>query len=167
MSVVSDVFEGPYALLAKWGVIALLIVSFGAFSWYKGDEHGTEKLTKYVAKQAVEESRIGGIRQTITNQVEAKHAKQDSAVIDRYERSIGLLVADIAAKPTVPVPVSICDDAAADKRLSDAVSAYFERDRQITAGERARVEGLLKQAERQAGQLISNQEWLKAQQKVK
>ena len=46
------IFTGPYALLAKWGVIALLAVAAGTFGWVKGNDHGTQKLLDYQAKQA-------------------------------------------------------------------------------------------------------------------
>lgn len=55
---IKELFEGPYAWLAKWGVITLLVASFGGFCWIKGDVHGTAKLTAYVGQQAVETSRI-------------------------------------------------------------------------------------------------------------
>ena len=51
-------FAGPMGALYKWGVIALLIAAFGAFSWFKGNEHGTQKLIDYQAKQATEAVKV-------------------------------------------------------------------------------------------------------------
>jgi hypothetical protein len=64
------IFSGPYALLIKWGVIAALVAAFAGFFWIKGDEHGTEKLTDYVGKQALETVRIGAARVEIVNKIE-------------------------------------------------------------------------------------------------
>lgn len=164
---IKELFGGPYAWLAKWGVISLLVVSFGAFCWFKGDMHGTDKLHKYQAAQAIETSRVIIARQAVTNTIGEKHVKEDAATVTRYKRTIGLLVAEAQARKQVPVNARICSDTSDNQRLSDAVSRYFERDRQIAAGERARITGLLEQAERQTGQLTAAQEWAKAQEKVK
>lgn len=40
------------ALLIKWAVIGLLVAAFGAWAWFKGNEHGTQKLIDYQAEQA-------------------------------------------------------------------------------------------------------------------
>lgn len=69
------IFTGPYAFLAKWGVIALLVGAFGAWSWFKGNEHGTRKLTEYKGKQAIEAVRIGAARERVTTQVITQYVK--------------------------------------------------------------------------------------------
>lgn len=51
-------FTGPYALLAKWAVIAALAVSLLGYGWVKGNEHGTAKLDAYVGAQAVQKLAI-------------------------------------------------------------------------------------------------------------
>lgn len=67
------IFTGPYALLAKWGVIAALLAGFGAWAWVKGDEHGTEKLTDYIGKQAVETLRIADARVKIVTETQTEY----------------------------------------------------------------------------------------------
>lgn len=67
------IFTGPYALLAKWGVIAALLAAFGGWAWIKGDEHGTEKLTTYIGKQAVETVRIADARVKIVRETEIEY----------------------------------------------------------------------------------------------
>lgn len=47
-------FTGPYALIAKWGVIAVLLVAALTTAWVKGNAHGTAKLDAYIGKQAIE-----------------------------------------------------------------------------------------------------------------
>lgn len=73
------IFTGPYALLAKWGIIAVLVAAFAGYFWIKGDEHGTEKLTAYIGKQAVETVRIGAARVEIVTVTETKY-------VDRIQR---------------------------------------------------------------------------------
>lgn len=75
MNAILGIFSGPYALLAKWGVIALLVLSFGGFSWVKGNQHGTAKLDAYVAKQAIETVRVAQARNVVTEKVVTKYVK--------------------------------------------------------------------------------------------
>lgn len=84
-------FTGPYATLAKWGVIALLVVSFGAFSWVKGNAHGTQKLLNYQGKQIVEASRISAARERVTEKVVVKYVKvkgDNKIVTDTVEKEV-------------------------------------------------------------------------------
>lgn len=37
------IFEGPYALLAKWGIILLLVLSFGAWSYTEGVQRESDR----------------------------------------------------------------------------------------------------------------------------
>ena len=152
----------PYRLLA----IALLIVATFAAGWVKGNDHGTAKLTAFVAKEATEASRISNIRQTITQKVEADHAKKDAATVAKYDAALRLLHANAGAKP-VPVAATICNDQAADNRLSDAIADYLAGVRSIIASERAKVAGLGKVAELQTGTLVEGQDWLTKQEAVK
>ncbi len=152
----------PYRLIA----LAILIVATFAAGWVKGDSYGTAKLTAFVAKEATEASRISNIRQTITQKVEADHAKKDAATVAKYDAALRLLNANSSTKP-VPVAATICNDQAADNRLSDAVSVHLAEVRRIIADERAAALGLFKQAESQTGQLTDAQDWLTKQGAVK
>lgn len=67
------IFTGPYTLLAKWAVIALLLASFGAFCYVKGDIHGTAKLTEYQGKQAIATVKLTAARTIIVHDVETKY----------------------------------------------------------------------------------------------
>ena len=69
------IFTGPYALLAKWGVIALLGLAIFLTGWVKGNQHGTNKLTDYQVKQATEAVRIARGRDVVTTQVVTKYIK--------------------------------------------------------------------------------------------
>ena len=69
------VFTGPYALLAKWAVIGVLLSAFGAWSWFKGNEHGTQKLIDYQAAQAIEAVRINTARSAATAKVVTEYVQ--------------------------------------------------------------------------------------------
>lgn len=64
------IFTGPYALLAKWGLIAALVSAFAGFFWIKGNEHGTQKLTDYIGKQATETVRVANARVQVVTETE-------------------------------------------------------------------------------------------------
>lgn len=95
------IFSGPYALLAKWGVIAALIGAFYAFAWFKGNEHGTQKLLDYQGRQATEAVRIGTARVEIVHEVEIKY-------IDRIQK---IYVRGATIEREVKVYVTEKDDA--------------------------------------------------------
>ena len=83
---VLSVFAGPYALLARWAVIALVVAAFGAFAWMKGNAHGTAKLHEYQAKQASEAVRLAAARERVSVQVVTKYlaAKAKTQVVTQY-----------------------------------------------------------------------------------
>lgn len=66
------IFSGPYALLAKWGVIVLVLAAAFGSGWIKGNEHGTQKLIDYQGKQAIETVRVAAERVKVVTQVETK-----------------------------------------------------------------------------------------------
>lgn len=85
------IFTGPYALFAKWGVIALLVGAFGAWSWFKGNEHGTAKLTEYIGKQAIEAVRINTARIVATERVRTVYVKvagETKVVTETVEKEV-------------------------------------------------------------------------------
>lgn len=91
------IFEGPYALLAKWGVIAALLAAFGGWAWVKGDEHGTEKLTDYIGKQAVQTVRIAAARVVIVKEIETKYVDRVRVIYQRgatIEREVKVYVTE-------------------------------------------------------------------------
>lgn len=119
-------------LLAKWGVIAFLAAAIGGFGWIKGNQHGTQKLTDYQGKQAIESIKV------ITRQGEAtertfieyvKVAGKTKVVTETVEKEVvkyvdskplalacmldnrWLRLHDAAALNAVPPPASADDDA--------------------------------------------------------
>lgn len=94
------IFEGPYALLAKWAVIGILLASFGGFCYFKGDVHGTAKLTEYQGGQAIATVKLTAARVQIVHEVDVKY-------LDRIQ-----VVHDVGAtiEKEVPIYVTAADD---------------------------------------------------------
>jgi len=65
-------FAGP---IGRWLVMGLMVAVFGAWCWFKGNAHGTAKLTEYQGRQAIEAVRIVTKRGEVTNQVITKYVK--------------------------------------------------------------------------------------------
>jgi hypothetical protein len=116
------IFAGPYALLAKWGVIALLVAAFGAFAWFKGNAHGTQKLHDYQAKQATEAVRIAQARERVTTQVIVKYVKVQGAteVVTRTVEKEVVRYADANPGYCLDADWGRLHDAAAANRLPGA-----------------------------------------------
>jgi hypothetical protein len=72
---IAAVFAGPYAMLAKWAVIGLLLAAFGGWAWFKGNEHGTQKLIDFKGELAAQAVRIGTARERVTTQVVIEYVK--------------------------------------------------------------------------------------------
>ena len=88
-------FTGPYALLAKWGVIALLVAAFGGWSWFKGNEHGTQKLIDYQAEQSRETVRLTAAREKIVRVVDVKYRDRIQTIYtqgDTIEKEVKVYV---------------------------------------------------------------------------
>jgi hypothetical protein len=126
------VFTGPYALLAKWGVIVALVGIFGAFCWFKGNAHGTAKLTAYQGAQAIESVKVitrqGVVTERIVVEYRDRVKVREGATttiereVTKYVESKPLTLAcnldlrwmrlhDAAAAGTVPPPASGTDAA--------------------------------------------------------
>jgi hypothetical protein len=148
-------------------VIALLIASFGAWSWFKGNAHGTQKLIDYQGKQATEALRIGRARDVVTTQVVKEYIRVrgktevvektvEKEVIRYAEANPGVCLDagwrrlhDAAALNTVPGPASGTDVA---PRAAEAIEG-------VTTNYAA--------AQRNADRLAALQNWVKQQQGVK
>ena len=163
-------FAGPYALAAKWGVIAVLVASFGAWAWFKGNEHGTQKLIDYRGAQAVEAVRINTARtaaavKVITRYVAVAGATKvitetvEKEVIKDADANPGLCLDagwrrlhDAAALNTVPDPRPEADGAGGAPKAAAALDA---------------VTGNYAACHRTADRLDALQGWVRAQEAVR
>lgn len=85
----------------RWIALALVLIAAAGFGYVKGDEHGTEKLTDYIGKQAKETVRIQSAREKIVTQTEIKYLDRIRVIYQKGE----IIVKE------VPVYVTPKDDA--------------------------------------------------------
>ena len=79
----------------------MLIAAFGGWSWFKGNEHGTAKLTEYIGAQAKETVRIAAVRAKVVTVTETKY----------QDRIKTIYVKGDTITKEVPVYVTKTDDA--------------------------------------------------------
>ena len=148
----------------RWAVLAVVLATSFAVYRHSLIQQGRDEILNKMAK---EELRVRNLRDGITQSLEAKHAKEVADITVRFDKFIaGLRESGSRPKP-IPVTATICNDQAADNRLSDAIADHLAGVRSIIASERAKVAGLGKVAELQTGQLITGQGWLAEQMQVK
>lgn len=151
-------------------VIALAAAAFGFYEHHKGYLAGKKEVqiefdkfknevTQAGLKAEQDRIKLQQDRDKITALQEKQHAEQDAAIRARYDAIIaGLRSAQAKgnsggnAAKSLPQPSNFSDDAAANKRLSDALFGY-----------RQGVLGLFAKAEQQTRQLTQCQDWIKAQ----
>lgn len=101
------IFAGPYGWLIKWGIIAGLVASFYAYAWFRGNEHGTQKLLDYQAAQAVEAVRVANARIQIVREVETKYVPKIQRIYVRgatIEKEVKVYVTkEDDARCTLPI----------------------------------------------------------------
>lgn len=121
-------FTGPYAMLAKWAIIGIVVLGAFITGWVKGNIHGTEKLYAYQAKQATEAARIvvkqgavtekvltkyikvKGDTEVITNTVEKEVIRYEQAKLDQCPLSVAAVsLHNSAALNKLPDPASSVD----------------------------------------------------------
>lgn len=119
-----SLFAGPYAMLARTGIVVLAAGALGAFCWVKGNQHGTEKLTDYKAAQALEATKINAARERVTKQVITKYVTQTVPKTEIVTQTVEKEVLRyVAANPTsncLDTQWRILHDAAAANAIPDA-----------------------------------------------
>src|SRR5947207_8273684 len=59
----------------RWLALAGLCAAFYFFAWYRGDMHGTEKLTEYIGKQATQAVAVITRQGAATERVVTRYVK--------------------------------------------------------------------------------------------
>lgn len=77
------IFTGPYALLAKWGLIALLIVAFGGWSYTKGVSRESDRRDA-IELEAVKKEQESHTRMVAYGVEQARAAQASSKAADDY-----------------------------------------------------------------------------------
>ena len=158
-------FAGPFG---KWAIIGILLAGAALTGWIKGNEHGTAKLTDYIAKQATEAIRIAQARAVVTERVVTKYitkiVPQTEIVTKTVEKEI--VRYETAKLDTCPLSVAAVSlhDSAASNAIPDAAKSV---DGTASGFETARLTKACTENyavyHQTANRLRSLQEWIKEQ----
>jgi hypothetical protein len=142
----------------------------GLYGWIKGNQHGTEKLNKYIGEQAIEAVRIAKGRETVTTEVVTKYVAVrgktelvtrtvEKEVVRYAETNPGFcldptwrVLHDAAAANHVPDPRLKPDAASGAPKAAEALET---------------VTGNYSACHRTADRLDALQDWVKKQQAVR
>ena len=155
----------------KWVIVLALIVGLFGYGWYKGDEHGKEKLTNYKIAQANIAAKIVVKQQKVTTEVVTKYIHDVKTIRIRGATIIKEVPIYVTTQAdnrctinngfvrvwngsitgSVPPTPGPANDSPSDTKLSDVAIAHAKE-----------VEQYNETAER----LKALQEWVVAQRKV-
>lgn len=96
------IFSGPYALLARWVVLGVACLALFGYGWFKGNEHGTERLVKYAAKQASISVKIIARQEAVTERVRTEYVNRVKVIKEKGDEITKM----------VPVHITVADDTA-------------------------------------------------------
>ena len=111
MGALLTVFSGPWAWAARLSIYAALVAAIFGFGWVKGDEHGTEKLTEYVGKQAKQAASVVVKQGAVTEKV-VDHYHEVAGKTKTVTVYVDLTLAGAACTtppPQIPFPVPSAD----------------------------------------------------------
>lgn len=100
------IFAGPYAMFARIGVLAAVGLALWGHGFWKGNEHGTQKKTDYIAAEAKADTKLAAVRQMIVTQIQTKYVDRIKIVREAgqtIEKEIKVYVTK--EDDAVPVPV--------------------------------------------------------------
>lgn len=137
-------FSGPYALLARFVAFGLLLLSVFGYGWFKGNEHGTEKLTDYIGKQATASAKIIAKQTVVTEKVRTEYVNRVKVIKEKGDEITKVVplyvldddachvntgfrvVHDAAASNTLPPPPSGTDAAASGLTLATSLGTVTQ-----------------------------------------
>lgn len=151
----------------RWAAIAAVGAALFGYGWIKGDSHGTEKLTEYIGKQAVETVRVARVRGDVTTRIEIKYLPmqaKESVITETIQKEVIVYVP--STDPDLSSGFRELHDAAAEGRLPDPAR---KRDgapvaAQVVAGVVTENYGVCRADQLKLSEL---QEWVNEQKKVK
>tara|TARA_R110000868_G_scaffold175682_1_gene412844 strand:- start:194 stop:745 length:552 start_codon:yes stop_codon:yes gene_type:complete len=91
-------FSGPYALLARFAVLGLACAALFGYGWFKGNEHGTAKLTEYIGKQLTESIKMQGKQAVVTEKVVKKYIDRVKVIKEKGDEIEKLVTVFVPAK---------------------------------------------------------------------
>tara|TARA_R110000868_G_scaffold353631_2_gene614807 strand:- start:185 stop:721 length:537 start_codon:yes stop_codon:yes gene_type:complete len=164
-------FSGPYALIARWAVLAIACLALWCHGWFKGDEHGSAKLVTYIGAQATASTKVQAKQVLVTEKVVKRYVDRVQVIKEtgnEIEKVVTVAVTpkdddacrinngylrlhNAAATDTVPAPTHPADGAASGLRLSQTLGV---------------VAGNYSTCHETAARLIALQEWVREQYKL-
>lgn len=167
---VLSVFTGPWGWLARFGVILVAVLAFGAYSWFKGNEHGTQKLLDYQARQLVASVEINRKRAEVSERVVTRYVKVkgETETVTRYVEKEVVKYAQINPGYCLDALWRVQHDHAAANAVPGA-AAKPDGSRGAPKAAEA-LEGVTENyagCHRTADRLDALQEWVREQRKVK
>ncbi len=170
MGAILGIFTGPYAMLAKWAVIGLLVLAVATFAWFKGDAYGTQKLTDYQGKQAIESNRVMTARQVVTTKVITKYvqvAAKTQAVSDTVKQEVAQY-AEVNRSNCLDAGWRVLHDTAVANAIPDSArGADAASGAPSAAAAIATVTGNYSACQKDIDRLSALQDWIRQQQAVK
>lgn len=158
------------AFFIRWLVVGLIGAALFGYGWFRGNEHGTAKLSEYVGKQAVEAVRIITKRGQVTERVLTKYIKVEAKTAE-VAKAVTTEVQRYAEKNrtfTLDTEFRSLHDRAAVNALPDATRPADGALGAPTAAEvLATTTDNYARCHRTADRLDGLQEWVHEQQKVK
>lgn len=102
------IFAGPWGCFARLGIVAAACAMVWFHGWFKGNEHGTQKLSDYQAAEARADTKLQAARQVIVTQIQIKYRDRIQEVLvagQTIEKEVVRYVTkeDDAAVGSVPV----------------------------------------------------------------
>lgn len=79
---------GGYGILIRLGLVVVAVVGWSAFWWVKGDQHGTEKLTSYIAKEQVNVIKTIQYQNSVTQQFVTEYVDRVKIIKEKGDEVI-------------------------------------------------------------------------------
>lgn len=127
----------------KIAFVAIFLAVYGAVCWFKGNEHGTQKLTEYIGEQAKEAVRIVTKQGEVTTQVVTEYVKVKGAtqvVTQTVEKEVVKYADSNPGSCLDPAWRRLHDDAAANKVAGRTTTGLLLRASPALAGWRGSPE---------------------------
>lgn len=96
-----SLFSGPYALLARWATLGIACLALFGYGWFKGNAHGTAKLTEYQAEQVVASVKVATKQAEVTEVIRTKYVDRVKTVKEKGD----------AIETLIPIYITSADDA--------------------------------------------------------
>ena len=160
-------FSSPYALIARWVVLAIACAALWGHGWFKGNNHGTDKLTDYIGEQAVASAKVTAKQVEVTEKIRIKYVEHTKTIKEKGDEITMLVPVYITSKDdaacvinrgaqrlhdsaanTVPAPASGDNDSPTSLKLSTVLGT---------------VAGNYQTYHQVAARLVACQDWISSQ----